>query len=262
MGVIIVINNYILLSYGRVYNPYQWFYNPSYVVNRVYYIVSGTAFYKNDTALKPGHLYVFNAFPDFRVKQSDEDPVDHVFFDFQTYGKLVKEDFLEVKVDEYPRLKHIVNAASEDFFYKSCNPGIAKNYLEIIMYYLEDCLVADRNYSEVTIKTLEIIHNTPVEKLSVNMLSEGVNRNVNHIIRCFKKDIGMTPHKYITILKTNLAISYISQGENASEVAYKLGFGSLSAFSYFFKQATGRNYLQYRDNIISARYEEGKFYDK
>ena len=77
------------------------------------------------------------------------------------------------------------------------------------MYYLEDFLAADRNYSEVTIKTLEIIHNTPVEKLSVNMLSEEVNRNVNHIIRCFKKDIGMTPHKYITILKTNLAISYI-----------------------------------------------------
>lgn len=132
MGVIIVINNYILLSYGRVYNPYQWFYNPSYVVNRVYYIVSGTAFYKNDTALKPGHLYVFNAFPDFRVKQSDEDPVDHVFFDFQTYGKLVKEDFLEVKVDEYPRLKHIVNAASEDFFINHVIPELPRIILRLL----------------------------------------------------------------------------------------------------------------------------------
>ncbi|MBE5938280.1 MAG: helix-turn-helix transcriptional regulator [Lachnospiraceae bacterium] len=255
-----MVKNYILLNYGRVYNPYQWFYNPSYVVNRIYYIVSGTACYKDKTILKPGNVYVFNAIPDFRVSQSEEDPVDHIFFDFQTYGKLVDGELLEIGVDTSQRLKHIIEAIACDFKNETCGPEIAKNYLEIIMYYLQDRLIADNNYSEVTTNALKIIHNTPIETLSVNTLAEGVNRNVNHIIRCFKKDIGMTPHKYIAILKTNLAISYIGHGDNASEVAYRLGFGSLSSFSYFFKQATGKNYSEYKDSVISAQYEDGRFF--
>ena len=80
--------NYSLLSYGRVYNPYNWYYNPSYVVNRIYYIISGTAFYKNNIPLKPGYMYVFRASPDFKVHQEADDPVDHVFFDFSTYKGL------------------------------------------------------------------------------------------------------------------------------------------------------------------------------
>ena len=79
-----MIINYSLLSYGRVYNPVNWYYNPLYVVNRIYYIVNGTAFYKNNIQLKPGHLYVFKALPDFKVHQDMSDPVDHVFFDFIT----------------------------------------------------------------------------------------------------------------------------------------------------------------------------------
>lgn len=65
-----------------------------------------------------------------------------------------------------------------------------------------------------------------------------VNRNVNHIIRCFKKDLGITPHKYIAMMKVNLAIAYMREGKSRTEIADQLGFESLSAFSHFFHHET------------------------
>lgn len=127
-----MINNYILLSYGRVYNPYQWFYNPSYVVNRVYYIVSGTAFYKNDTALKPGHLYVFNAFPDFRVKQSDEDPVDHVFFVFRHMENLLKKISLRLRLMNIQGLNILLMPLLRIFFINHVIPELPRIILRLL----------------------------------------------------------------------------------------------------------------------------------
>ena len=83
---------------------------------------------------------------------------------------------------------------------------------------------------------LQMIHTAPVNELSVNRIAMDMNRNVNHIIRCFKKELGITPHRYIARLKLNLAIGYMRQGLSRTEIAEKLGFGSLSSFSYFLRQ--------------------------
>ena len=91
-----MIYNYSLLSYGRVYNPFNWYYNPLYVVNRIYYIIGGKAFYKYNTPLKPGHIYIFKSLPEFRVHQDKHDPVDHVFFDFITYNGFINKEYIEI----------------------------------------------------------------------------------------------------------------------------------------------------------------------
>ena len=54
---------YSLAYYGRIYNPPNWFYNPAYVINRIYYIVSGTAYYMDNIPLKPGYLYILMLHP-------------------------------------------------------------------------------------------------------------------------------------------------------------------------------------------------------
>lgn len=253
--------NYSLLSYGRVYNPYNWYYNPSYVVNRIYYIISGTAFYKNSIPLKPGYMYVFRASPDFKVHQEADDPVDHVFFDFSTYKGLCGKEYIEIDLSEDKMLGTLASLISEDFKTPVKQPEIVKDYFEILLYYLRDYLESDGSYSEVTIEALSLLHNTPLSELSVNMLASGLKRNVNHIIRCFKKDIGITPHKYINELKVNMAIAYIKQGLSCTEAAEKLGFSSISAFSYFFRHATGKNFSDYRKDTGKADYENSRYYN-
>ena len=90
-----------------------------------------------------------------------------------------------------------------------------------------------RSYNPDALRT---IHPLPAGELSVNRVAEELHHNVNHIIRCFKRDVGITPHQFIAALKLNLAIAYMRQGISHTEIAERLGFRSLSSFSYFFHQ--------------------------
>lgn len=236
---------YSILSYGRLYNPKNWFYKPAYLVNRIYFIVRGTAYYRQQIPLKPGFLYIFRASPYFQVSQKQDDPVDHTYIDFVTYRPLLETDYLEIDPSDSPRLLHLLNAMKEDF---SERPPFrtAGAYLEILIHYLKDYLVPDVTYSETTSAALRLIHSRPVMDLSVSRIAAELNKDASHIIRCFKREMGMTPHKYLARLKIDLAISYARQGMNSTEIAEKLGFSSLSAFSYFFKSETRKNLSEFR----------------
>ena len=77
----------------------------------MYYICGGTAYFKKNTRLKPGYLYLFQADPDFEVSQDEADPVDHLYFDFLTYHKNITSDFIEIDIEDKPMLKNIILSA-------------------------------------------------------------------------------------------------------------------------------------------------------
>ena len=64
--------------------------------------------------------------------------------------------------------------------------------------------------------------------------------------RCFRQDMGLTPHKYIVQLKIEAAKNWLDGGCTAAAVAERLRFASAAAFSTFFKNATGVSPSQYR----------------
>lgn len=238
-------NEYSILSYGRIYNPRNWFYNPAYLVNRIYYIIRGTAYYREEIPLKPGYLYIFRASPYFQVCQKEDDPVDHIYIDFVTYRRLLESDYIEIDPGSSPKLFHLLSAMQEDFKERPLFKA-AGAYFEILIHYLQDYLVPDVTYSETTSAVLRLFHSRPIVDLSVSQIAADLNKDASYIIRCFKSETGMTPHKYLARLKTDLAISYARQGMNATEIAEKLGFSSLSAFSYFFKSQTHKNLSEFR----------------
>lgn len=238
-------NEYSILSYGRIYNPRNWFYNPAYLVNRIYYIIRGTAYYREQIPLKPGYLYIFRASPYFQVCQKENDPVDHAYIDFVTYRRLLETDYIEIDPGSSPKLFNLLNAMKEDFC-ETLSFKTAGAYLEILIHYLKEYLASDVTYSETTSAVLRLFHSRPVVELSVSQIAAELNKDASYIIRCFKSETGMTPHKYLAQLKTDLAISYARQGMNSTEIAEKLGFSSLSAFSYFFKSETHKNLSEFR----------------
>ena len=173
----------------------------------------------------------------------------------------MKREYIEIDLAEDKMLGCLAGLIGEEFKTPVKQPEIVNDYFEILLYYLGDYLESDGSYSEVTLEALSILHNTPASELSVNLLASELKRNINHIIRCFKKDIGVTPNKYITELKVNMAIAYIKQGMSCSEIAEKLGFGSISAFSYFFRHASGRNFSEYKKETGRAEYENSRYYN-
>lgn len=239
-------NSFLLQNYGRDYNPPNWFYNPNYLVNRIYYIVGGKAYYKKDTLLKKGYLYVFGMDSDFRVSQDPDDPIDHVFFDFVSFHSYLKSPIREVDLSKNEKLKHLILALTEDFSTPDCPRHIANAYFELISHELEKVLVYEQHYSSLTESVLRVIHSEPLGTLSVKEIASRININENHMIRAFKKEMKVTPLAYLNLQKADHAINQIRQGKKIQEVADALGYSSVSSLSYSFKSITGKNLSEFR----------------
>lgn len=238
--------SYLIQSYGRAYNPVDWYYNPNYLVGRLYYIVGGTAYYKNDTLLKKGCLYVFGMDNEFRVSQDPADPIDHIFFDFVSFHSYLRAPFREIDLSKNDKLRHLVLALTEEFSDSACPRNVANAYFELIIRELKKVLNSDEHFSPLTEKVLRIIHSYPLGSLSVQGIAHELNVNENHMIRCFRKEMNVTPHSYIGYLKAEEAVKQIKQGKKMQEIADLLGYSSVSSLSYSFKSVTGRNLSDFR----------------
>ena len=237
--------SYQITGWGRSYNPGNWFRDPSYLINRIYYICGGTAYYQNHVQLLPGRLYLFQPNPEFEVSQDPNDPVDHLYFDFFTYQRILNQDVLEINPAENPLLQRSVLAAAEEFSANDIPVYVADAYFRIITYHLEPFFANNPAISSVTSAALDQIHQTPLHQLSVTALAEQQQININYLIRCFRQDMRITPHKYIALLKADMAKVHLKQGRSIAEVTELLGFATPSSFSVFFKKATQCNPSEY-----------------
>lgn len=94
----------------------------------------------------------------------------------------------------------------------------------------------------VATQIADFIKNESLAKLSLELLCKEFNFSKNHIINIFKKEFGITPVKYINIVKLNYA-KYLLEAtsETTEKIASESGFND---YSHFYKQF-------YRENGIS-----------
>lgn len=109
----------------------------------------------------------------------------------------------------------------------------------------------ENTYSRVTLDVLDYISVSSPAHLSLSEIAYSRNWNIDHMIRCFKRDMGMTPHKYIALVKADFAINYVNQGMSLQDIAELLGYSSVSSLSASFKNATNRNLSEYKHQSAS-----------
>jgi len=91
-------------------------------------------------------------------------------------------------------------------------------------------------------RAIVALHRDPGRNWSVAELAAeaGVSRSV--FAERFLAATGMTPVRYLTELRMRLAAQWITRDREAIEaVAYRLGYGSLAAFSRAFKRVVGQS---------------------
>ena len=70
----------------------------------------------------------------------------------------------------------------------------------------------------------------------------------------FKKEVGISPKKYILQKRLELAEKMLVQTNNSMEdICFSVGFQYYSHFSLFFKEKTGLSPLEYREKNLSER---------
>ena len=100
-------------------------------------------------------------------------------------------------------------------------------------------------------RMLDILHyldNHLTEELNIDTLAEKFYISRFHMMRRFREETGTTIHSYISDHRLLLARDLISQGDPATDVCFKCGFGSYSSFSrayskFFGVTPTGRSSL-------------------
>jgi signal transduction histidine kinase/DNA-binding response OmpR family regulator len=108
----------------------------------------------------------------------------------------------------------------------------------------DDMMSSDRVFMEKV--TTFILENMENESLSVNDLAKHLNVSRFTLIRKFKKINDATPNTYIQKVRLEKAKELIkNKVANVTEIAFKVGFGSTTYFSYSFKKEFGISPKEY-----------------
>ena len=235
-------------TYGRRFAPKSWpIINHPYV-NRLYFIYGGVAWFfkgKEKCRLKPGYLYIFPHSLEFRVCQEDDNPLDHLYFDFVIIPPFVFREAIEMEVDGDTPIAYTMSAISCLFKQYGCKSS-GSDYERLIMSYFENLLILvsmGQNLAQFgdtrLISVLEHIHNNYNKNITIQELAHLVNLEENYFIRSFKKAMSVTPYQYLKEYRLNIAISLLELGLPIFETAQKVGYENTSSFSNAMKKSRG-----------------------
>lgn len=91
-------------------------------------------------------------------------------------------------------------------------------------------------------KVLVALHRDPGKNWTVAQLAAEMGSSRSVFAERFLAVTGMTPVRYLTELRMQLAVQWIKRdGEAIETVAWRLGYGSLAAFSRAFKRTVGHS---------------------
>lgn len=104
-----------------------------------------------------------------------------------------------------------------------------------------------KSFSPLAAKALSYIHRHLEMIPDHTKIARHLNISASHLRMVFRREIGMSIGSYIAKQHLDIAKYHLhNTGMSISEIAEKCGYGSIYAFSAFFKKQTGVSPLQFR----------------
>ena len=85
----------------------------------------------------------------------------------------------------------------------------------------------------------------PGENISLDRLAQEAGLSSFHLCRVFRKETGLTPHAYQTLVRVRLAKTLLTQGVPIAQAAQDAGFYDQAHFTHHFKRVYGVTPGQY-----------------
>lgn len=86
--------------------------------------------------------------------------------------------------------------------------------------------------------------------VTLPQLAELAGMTPFHVIRCFNRETGLSPHAYLNQLRLREARRLLARGQRAAEVALAVGFYDQSALNRHFRKAFGVTPGQYARALV------------
>ena len=91
------------------------------------------------------------------------------------------------------------------------------------------------------------------EDLSLGQVAKAVNTSTFYFCKMFKKATGLNFTDYVSRLRIEKAKNLLlNRNLRVSEIAYEVGFQSLTHFNRVFKKIMGQSPTEYRDQLVPA----------
>jgi AraC-like DNA-binding protein/ligand-binding sensor protein len=104
----------------------------------------------------------------------------------------------------------------------------------------------------VIIRARQFIHENQAEDLSLGQVAKAVNTSVFYFCKMFRKSTGLNFTDYMSRLRVEKAKNLLlNPNLRISEIAYEVGFQSLTHFNRMFKKVMGQSPSDYRGQLIS-----------
>jgi AraC-like DNA-binding protein len=85
-------------------------------------------------------------------------------------------------------------------------------------------------------RAISLMRSNPAASLSIDKLAKEAGLSRAHFFRVFEDSVGVTPHVFLNVLKVELAVGAIVEGdETFSAIGDRLGFSAPAHFTRFFR---------------------------
>jgi AraC-like DNA-binding protein len=108
------------------------------------------------------------------------------------------------------------------------------------------------NVSDVVARAVRVIENRYAEPITIAQVAAAVGRTPKHLGTIFRRQTGLTVHKYLTRVRLRHAIGLIRDGEKIEAVSLLVGYRSKKNFYRHFKLHTGITPAGYRTALMSG----------
>lgn len=100
---------------------------------------------------------------------------------------------------------------------------------------------------ETIFAAIDHLERTASEELSLSDVADVVGLSPYHFLRLFKREIGVTPYRFLMRTRVRNAIALLRDTSlPVTEIAFAVGFGDLSNFINFFRREVGCSPSQFR----------------
>lgn len=165
----------------------------------------------------------------------------------------LRNPFFKLQYDRFflnlPDIDDFLNPCHDYMWYKDTDKLIA-DILQLIKPLLcVDSLKMHHQVSEPIQKAIRYLKEHANEKFDLEILARESFVSKYHLVRQFKKEMGVSPHQYYIQTKLRIVKENILENKTVAEIATELNFSDQSHLCRQFKQLMGVSLQDYKRNI-------------
>lgn len=241
---------------------------------QICYVIEGKGIVSIDNKnfkMSIGDIFIFNPFEYHSLKSDKKYPSKTIVIGIGVKNNIwslyiPKEHNIISKIKDTKTqnvkdiLKHVIKEHSKkELGYKEIEISLLNQLLvtikRIITKNSDKRAIFPHKYVKKTDRTEQIknyIYRNFKNKLSLDNIAQAVFLSKYHLLHVFKKALGVTPYEYIQQLRIDDAKHLLNTtNKTISEIAFEVGFESISQFNRAFKKITTTSPTQYKNRKIS-----------